>query len=58
MRILSVAAVFKALAVLIPAAFIGACGGGGGGEPPTTTPPPVDTQLNWDDDNWDEKDWV
>ena len=43
-------------------AFLSACGGGGGGdgggsEPPTTSPP-VDTQLNWDDDNWDEKDWV
>ena len=38
-----------------------ACGGGGGGnggnnqQPPP--PPPVDTSLDWDNDNWDEKEW-
>ena len=37
---------------------LSACGGGGsggGGDPPPD--PPADTELTWDDDNWDEKDW-
>ena len=40
----------------IALAFLSACGGGGGGSNPPP-PPPVDTTMNWDDDNWDEKDW-
>ena len=36
--------------------LLSACGGGGKKQPPD--PPPVDTQLDWDEDNWDEKDWV
>ena len=42
----------------IALAFLSACGGGGSGSNPSDTPPPVDTTLTWDDDNWDEKDWV
>ena len=39
---------------------LSACGGGSGGDggggnqPP---PPPADTELTWDDDNWDERNW-
>ena len=39
--------------------FLSACGGSGGGTPdPVVVPPPADTTLDWDEDNWDEKDWV
>ena len=38
-------------------AFLSACGGGGT-PPPDPPAPPVDTTLDWDEDNWDEKDWV
>ena len=40
--------------------FLSACGGGGGGgdTPPQPPPPPIDTTLDWDEDNWDEKDWA
>ena len=45
--------------VFIALALLSACGGGSGGkkqsDPPP--PPPVDTTMNWDDDNWDAKDW-
>ena len=35
------------------------CGGGGGGsDPAVQPPPPADTSLDWDEDNWDEKDWT
>jgi len=44
----------------IALAFLSACGGGGkkNPDPPPPPPPPVDTDLTWDEDNWDEKDWV
>ena len=43
----------------IAMALLSACGGGGGKKKPDpTVPPPVDTDLTWDEDNWDEKDWV
>jgi hypothetical protein len=35
-----------------------ACGGGGGSDPVVQPPPPADTSLDWDEDNWDEKDWT
>jgi hypothetical protein len=36
-----------------------ACGGSvGGPNSAVQPPPPVDTTLDWDDDNWDEKDWT
>ena len=40
----------------IALALLSACGGGGKKQP---DPPalPVDTTMEWDDDNWDEKDW-
>jgi hypothetical protein len=38
---------------------LSACGGGGGGSDPVVQPPPpADTSLDWDEDNWDEKDWT
>ena len=40
----------------IALAFLSACGGGGGSNP-ADTPPAADTQLDWDDDNWDERNW-
>ena len=36
---------------------LSACGGGSK-KVPDPPPPPVDTDLTWDEDNWDEKDWV
>ena len=39
---------------------LSACGGssgGGGDNNPDPPVPPADTELTWDDDNWDEKDW-
>ena len=41
---------------LVALALLSACGGGGA-ETTNTPPPPVDTALDWNDDNWDEKDW-
>jgi ABC-type glycerol-3-phosphate transport system substrate-binding protein len=42
--------------LLVSCLALAACGGGG--KKTTDTPaPPVDTTMNWDDDNWDEKDW-
>jgi major membrane immunogen (membrane-anchored lipoprotein) len=40
-------------ALLVSLLLLGACGDGNG-----TTPPPVDPSLDWDEDNWDEKDWA
>ena len=60
MRTLNVASILKALTILIPAAFFGACGGGGGGgvsPPPVDLPPVADTDLDWDQGNWDEENW-
>ena len=45
-----------ALVFVLPT--LAACGGGGGGgDSPQPQPPTPDTTMNWDDDNWDEKDW-
>lgn len=41
----------------IALALLSACGGGGGEKNPDLPDPPVDTDLTWNDDNWDEKDW-
>jgi len=41
----------------IALAFLSACGGGGKKQPDPIVPPPEDTTMEWDDDNWDEKDW-
>lgn len=41
----------------ITLAFLSACGGSSGKKTTDNPPPPVDTDLTWDDDNWDEKDW-
>lgn len=41
--------------------LLSACGGSGGGPDPAAQPPrppPADTTLDWDDDNWDEKEWT
>ena len=38
------------------ASILTACGGGGS-NPPADPPPAADTQLDWDDDNWDERNW-
>lgn len=42
---------------LVALASLSACGGGG--KKTTTTPPPtpVDANLDWDQGNWDEKEW-
>lgn len=54
----------RAFPLLLCSLLISACGGGGGGgsstPPPANngTPPPVaDTDLDWDDGNWDQEDW-
>jgi hypothetical protein len=39
---------------------LGACGGGGGSAPTSPPPPPpptADTNLDWDNGNWDEENW-
>lgn len=37
---------------------LSACGGGGNKKPPDPPDPPAaDTELTWDDDNWDERNW-
>jgi len=41
----------------ISLALLSACGGGGGKKQPDTSDPPADTELTWDDDNWDERNW-
>ena len=45
----------------ICALMLAGCGGGGGGDSPAPAdpppPPPVVTQLDWDQQNWDEGDW-
>ena len=47
------------LLVLAMSLTLTACGGGGGSDGGNNQPPPpVDTTLDWDEDNWDEKDWV
>ena len=33
--------------------LLGGCGNGG-----ETSPPPADPTLDWDEDNWDEKEWA
>ncbi len=38
-------------------AFLAACGGGGK-KTTNDPPPPVDTTMDWDADNWDEKNWT
>jgi hypothetical protein len=39
---------------------VSACGGSSGGSDPVNPPPPpptADTNLDWDDGNWDEENW-
>jgi hypothetical protein len=40
-------------ALLISLLFLAGCGNGTG-----ITPPPVDPSLDWDEGNWDEKEWA
>jgi hypothetical protein len=51
----------KSLRAILVIAFAGfwvtACGGGGSGSPAAATPVPPDTQLIWDEGNWDERNW-
>lgn len=37
---------------------LSACSGGGGSDGNTNNPPATDTTMDWDEDNWDEKDWT
>lgn len=56
---------FRAIPFLLLGVLLCGCGGGGGSSdsstsPPNngTPPPPVaDTDLDWDDGNWDQEDW-
>ena len=45
--------------LLVTLTGISGCGGSGGSPDPVVqqSPPPVDTTMNWDDDEWAEKDW-
>ena len=49
------------LTVSVFSILLSACGGGGGGSEVASTPTPplptADTNLNWGDGNWDEKEW-
>ena len=53
---------FKVIATLIALNFMlvacGSDGGGGGSDGGNNNPPTTDTTLDWDEDNWDEKDWT
>jgi hypothetical protein len=47
-------AVVRALILTAFAVFsLVACGGGSSSPPP----PPVDTELDWNQGNWDQEDW-
>jgi hypothetical protein len=39
-------------AIFISLLFLAGCGDSSG------TTPPADTTLDWDEDNWDEKEWA
>jgi len=43
--------------VLLSLSLLSACGGGSSSAPAAAPPPPVDTQLDWDQGNWDQEDW-
>ena len=50
------------LFALVVASLINACGGGSSTAaisppPPPPPPPPIDTDLDWDQGNWDEENW-
>ena len=39
------------------ASVLSACGGGGGNGGGNQPPPQADTDLDWDQGNWDEENW-
>ena len=44
--------------ILLSIFALSACGGGGGSGGNNQQPlPPVDTDLDWDQGNWDEENW-
>ena len=51
--------VFRNVMLFVTIAWaLSACGGGGeGGANQEPSPPPIDTTLDWDRDNWDEREW-
>ena len=48
--------IHRILTVLTIGIALTSCGGGSS-PPPAQQPPPIDTQLDWDQGNWDEQDW-
>jgi hypothetical protein len=47
----------QSILVLLFSLFALTACGGGGSSAAVSPPPPADTALDWDDDNWDQRNW-